>query len=230
VPREYELGAYSVVLLGNFNPSIFSPAWFGRYGLLTDEEVAVADVKVIHSDLALFTVDWLSLRVEQQRFQVQSQVSSIQIRDLVLKTFQDYLSHTPVHSMGINRQVHYKLPSRDHRMRFGRTLAPLEPWGDWGQEIEKGEEPGGLISLSMRQPRPDGPKGYLQVTIQPSDSIPRNSGIYFRANDHYEVASRDNLTGCEEIMTLLDSEFEKSLTRVERILDQVLAKAEEHDV
>lgn len=214
------------MLLGNFNPSIFSPAWFGRYGLLTDEEVASTVVELIHPDVAIFTADWLSLRVEAYRFQALSKLSPVQIRDFVLKTFHDYLSHTPIHSMGINREVHYKLPTPEHRMRLGRSMAPLEPWVEWGQEIEKCKEPGGLMSLTMHEQRFDRPKGFLQITIQPSSTIPRKLGVFFRVNDHYEITSRENLTGCEEIMELLDGNFEKSVERAELILDQVLMKAE----
>ncbi len=226
MPREYEISSYSIVLLGNFNPSIFTPAWFGRYGLLTDEEVASSTLELIHPQIAAFTADWLTLRVEQTRFQAVCRISAVQVRDFVLKTFQDYLNHTPVHSMGINRQAHYKLPSHEHQMRLGRAMAPLEPWSDWGQEIDKSEEPGGLLSLTMHEPRTDRPKGFLRVTIQPSSSIPRKTGVYFAVNDHYEIASRENLTGCEEIMELLDANFEKSVERAERILDRVLTKAE----
>ena len=226
MPREYEESSTSIVLLGSFNPSIFSPAWFGRYGLLSDQEVAAATVTLIHPDMAIFEVDWLSIRVEPMRFQAMSHVSPIQIRDIVLKTFEDYLIHTPIHSMGINRLANFKLPSAEHRMRLGRAMAPLGPWGDWGEEIDKGEEPGGLKSLTMHQPRRDGPKGHLDITIQPTDSIPRRLGVFFQVNDHYEVASRENLTSCEEIMNLLDRHFEKSLIRAEQILDQVLTRAE----
>jgi hypothetical protein len=226
VPREYEQSNASIVLLGNFNPSIFSPAWFARYGLLTDEQVAAAEVTVVHPEVSIFTADWVEIRVENQRFQAQSSISPIQIRDLVLKTFVDYLPHTPIHSLGINRQAHHKLPSAEHRMRFGRALAPLAPWGEWGQEMEKSESPAGVLSLTMYQPRTDRPKGHLQITAQPSQRIARAFGVFFQVNDHYEVASRENLAGCEEIMQLLDKNFESSLERSDRILDQVLTEAE----
>lgn len=226
MPREYESSSYSIVLLGNFNPSIFSPAWFGRYGLLTDEEVAAASVNIIHPDITEFTADWLFLHVERGRFQAQCKISSIQIRDFVLKTFQDYLSHTPVHSLGINREAHYKLPSAEHQMRLGRAMAPLEPWAEWGKEIESSKAPGGMTSLTMLEYVNDRPKGHFQINIQPSSIIPRKTGVYFVVNDHYEVASREALTGCEEMMEQLDINFEKSVERTDRILDQILEKAE----
>jgi hypothetical protein len=226
VPREFEESSTSIVLLGSFNPSIFSPAWFGRYGLLSDQEVASAAVGLIHPDITIFEVDWLSIRVEPQRFQALTRVSPIQIRDIVLKTFKDYLMHTPIHSMGVNRQAHFKFRNLEQRMHLGRAMAPLAPWGPWGQDIDKGEVPGGLASLTMQQPRPSGPKGFLQITVQPSNSVPRKLGVFFQVNDHYEVASRDNLTGSEEIMEILDSQFQRSLARAEEILDQVLTEAE----
>jgi hypothetical protein len=226
VPREYDVASTSIVLLGSFNPSIFSPAWFGRYSLLSDEEVAAAKVGVIHPDLTQFEVDWLAIHVQSDRFQARTRISPVQIRDFVLKTFEDYLPHTPIHSLGINREAHYKLPSSEHRMRLGRKFAPLAPWGEWGQEIERGEQPGGLLSLTMIQPRSGSPKGHLQVTVQPSSLIPRKVGVVFQVNNHFEVASRVNLTGCEEMMDVLDTRFEECSVRTEQLLDQVLTEAE----
>jgi hypothetical protein len=152
VPREYEISAYSVVLLGNFNPTIFTPAWFEKYGLLTEDEAAAADVSVIHPNIARFSAAGLTVQVENTRFSTTGVVSAVQIKDFVLKTFRDYLSHTPLRMMGINREVHFKLANADARMRLGRSLAPLAPWGDWGKEIGQTKEPGGMLSLTMHQP------------------------------------------------------------------------------
>ena len=56
---EPELAGVSVVILGNFNPSIFTPAWFGWRGLLPAGMVESADLRIanpqiteVHSRLA----------------------------------------------------------------------------------------------------------------------------------------------------------------------------------
>jgi hypothetical protein len=226
VAREYEFSAYSIVLLGNFNPTIFSPAWFEKYELITEEEATNAEVTVIHPDVASFSAAGLTIQVETNRFVATGTISSIQLKDFVLKTFRDYLSHTPVRSMGINREVHYKLPSADARMKLGRSLAPLDPWGDWGKLIGDSKEPGGMLSITMHQQGlSDRPKGHVQATIQPSARIPRMAGIFFQVNDHFEIAE-NTANGSEIILDLLDTTFEASIARSEWIIDQVLKRVE----
>ena len=41
-----EITGASLVLLGNFNPSIFVPAWFGWHGLLPEKTVEAAELKI----------------------------------------------------------------------------------------------------------------------------------------------------------------------------------------
>ncbi len=227
--REYEFSSYTVVLLGNFNPQIFSPAWFEKYELLTEDEGASAAVQIIMPEVAQFTAGGFSIFVDRERFSASAVTSAVGIKDLVLKTFGDYLYHTPVHSLGINRDVHFKLPSQEVRMRLGRMLAPLAPWGEWGAEIEKGSGPteGGMASITMKQVGiADRPKGYLQTTVQPSVKLPRPVGVYFQVNDHYEIEDRENLAGCEEILSLLEANFEHSIERAESIIDAVLKQVD----
>jgi hypothetical protein len=228
VAREYELSAYSIVLLGNFNPTIFTPSWFEKYELITEEEAASAVVTVIHPDISRFAAAGLTIQVETNRFAATGTVSAIQLKDFVLKTFRDYLNHTPIRSMGINREVHFKLASADARMRLGRSLAPLEPWGEWGEMIKGSDskDPGGMLSITMHQSGlSDRPKGHIQATIQPSSSIPRAAGVFFQINDHFESGDTDT-NGSEVILDLLDKLFEKSVARSEWIIDQVLKTAE----
>jgi len=226
VVREYELSAYSIVLLGNFNPTIFTPSWFEKYDLLTEEEAANADLTVVHPEISRFVAAGLTIQVETNRFSASGTASAIQLKDFVLKTFRDYLNHTPIRSLGINREVHYKLPSAEARMKLGRALAPLDPWGEWGKEIDESKDSGGgLISLTMHLAKePDTVKGHTRVTIQPSAQIPRNAGVFFQVNDHSEVIE-DNINTTETVLDVLDQSFETSIAHSEWIIDQVLTRA-----
>src|SRR3954447_8551355 len=60
----------TVVLLGNFNPSIFQPRWMATVGLLGDEEAKSAKISLIAQDTAIFEVgEWLAIHVTTERFQ-----------------------------------------------------------------------------------------------------------------------------------------------------------------
>jgi hypothetical protein len=228
--REYENSSYSIVFLGHFNPAIFSPLWFGTHSLFTDDEVNAAEISVIHPEIARFTAGGITIQVETSRFVATATSSAIQLHDLVARTFRDFLSHTPIRAMGINREVHFKLKSQEARIELGRKLAPLAPWGEWGDVL--GQQPAeltsGMISLSMRQVKKLGSYGgHVQTTIQPSGLIPRPVGVFLQVNDHYEFSSAVEVTGADMILDILDAEFEKSLTQAEWIIDQVLKTAGE---
>ena len=51
------------------------------------------------------------------------------LKDLVVSTF-GRLEHTPVKSLGMNREVKLQFDSVERWHRFGHLLAPKEIWGD----------------------------------------------------------------------------------------------------
>ena len=51
---EAERGGCSIVLLGGFNPTIFTPEWFARYDIATEAEKNDSEITVIHPDISNF--------------------------------------------------------------------------------------------------------------------------------------------------------------------------------
>lgn len=151
---EPELGSVSIVLVGNFSPPIFTPAWFARHGMLAEEEADRAAVDIIQPTMARFHTEKVFVRVEPNRFAAEtSHMPFIRVLDFVLKTFREFLNHTPMTMLGINRIVHFSVGDEPTRARIGNMLAPLEPWGAWGAAIaaSKGDMRGGMLSLTMQQ-------------------------------------------------------------------------------
>lgn len=224
---EPEISGASIVLVGSFNPKIFSPDWFARHELLAGDEAEAANVEVIHEEITLFRTDWFSLRVERTRFVTETKQSPyIRLSDFVVRTFQEFLSHTPIGRLGINRQVHFDVGSFEDRDRIGNLLAPKEPWGEWVAQLAAGEgrEHGGMTSLTMEQRLVDDrPKGRIRARIEPSAKIKDGiSGIFVEINDHFEVDNADLVVGCEEIINILETRFDASIERSEWIIDQVM--------
>ena len=58
-----EISGTSIVLVGSFNPAIFTPAWFELHGLLPEGASEIADVDVVHPQATSFTAEWLILNV-----------------------------------------------------------------------------------------------------------------------------------------------------------------------
>ena len=223
---EPEISGANIVLLGDFNPSIFTPAWFALHGLLPKSVAQSADLQVAHRQLTSFEADWLHLQVTADRFSVEtSQAPYVRLFDLVLRTFKEYLHHTPLRAVGINRNVHFRVQSHEGDRIF-RTLAPVEPWGDWGSKLELSGANEGVMSLTMSQLAPQGrPAGdRINVTVEPSARIEGRLGVYVQVNDHHandsgEVGSADRL------MELLKDHFDTSLQRSDGIIDHIMSLA-----
>ena len=84
-----EFSGLNIVLLGDFNPKIFQPAWFAAEGLLQKKETDRAKIEVFHHEISIFELDWLRLQVTRERFAVETTQEPYYepLRDLVLGTF-----------------------------------------------------------------------------------------------------------------------------------------------
>ena len=221
-----EIDGVSIVLLGSFNPAIFTPAWFALHGLLPKGVADSAELAVAHQQVTSFVADWLRLEVTPDRFQVETvQAPHIRVHDLAMRVFEEHLPHTPLTAFGINRNVHFQVENVAARDRLGRTLAPVEPWGTWGQELGLDGAYGGMTSLTMSQinpkQRPVG--GQINVTVQPSGRVgDGHTGVYVRINDHYALGNTGP-SAAGRSMELLETNFKSSQDRSETIIDHVMS-------
>lgn len=136
---EPELEDVSIILLGDFNPPIFSPEWLSRHKIVGEQAAFESKIDIIHPDVSQFSVGNIEFVVERQRFQLLVRSAPfVRILDVVSKAFRELLPHTPIRQFGINRSIHFSVGSETVRNAIGRKLAPLEPWGDWGVQISKG--------------------------------------------------------------------------------------------
>lgn len=227
---EPEISGVQVVLVGDFNPAIFTPAWFALYRLLPEGVASTAKLEVAHPQVTKFTADWLNLEVRAERFAIDTaQAPHVRVRDLAVRVFREHLFHTPLKALGINRSVHFRVRNLAERDRIGRTLAPVEPWGRWGQDLGPDGARGGMTSLRMSQLSPKGRPsgGQINVTVEPSARIGvEGTGVYVAVNDHYAIEETGPGAG-KGLMGLLESNFEGSLKRSEGIIDHIMSLAQE---
>ncbi len=225
---EPEITGVAIVMVGRFNPAIFTPAWFALHGLLPEKVAESAELQVAHNQVTSFSADWLTLQATTESFSAETvQAPYVRLRDLVTRVFKEYLPHTPAKKLGINRRVHFKVKSAAERDRIGRALAPVQPWGQWGERIEQGSELGGLRSLTMLQIAPEGRArtDQINVTVEPSTRVGNGRvGIYAIVNDHFEIDTTEP-GSAERLMELLDREFDASIKHSEAIIDQVMSLA-----
>ena len=211
-----EIRGMSIVLLGDFNPKIFQPAWFGGHGLIRPTEADEAEVEIVHSEVTKFRLDWVVLQVTRDRLVVETVQDAFfeASRDLVLATF-GLLGHTPLRSMGINMEAHWRVASVEALQEFTRVLVPERAWQGL---LDRGE----LQNLTMRGARPDHHSGYVQIQVQPSRRI--EGGVFLSVNDHYVAVeqSATGAAGARVAMEILRENWqpsrERSLSLMERLV------------
>ena len=227
---EPEIAGVTVVMCGQFNPAIFTPAWFGWHGLLSEKLVDSADLKINHPQIAEFNADWLNMHVVLGRFLIGTDQSPVvRLRDLAIRIFREHLPHTPLNAMGINREVRFPMESISERDRLGRLLAPVEPWGDWGKKLEPDGNHGGMTSLTMSQVNPEGrpPGGQINVQVEPYTQIDQGRlGVIVRVNDHYTNENVESRMGTSKIVELLEENFDESLRRADEIINHIMSLTE----
>lgn len=209
---------HNIVLVGDFNPKIFQPTWFGREELISNSEEESAKIEIIHPEVVSFNLEWLTLKVTRERFIASTTQAPFYdiLRDLVLGTFR-ILKHTPLRMMGINYDFHFSMESEERWHAFGDMLTPKEPWNGI---LDKP----GMGSLTMEQSiRPDGLKGYIRVKLEPSERI--HPGVFFNVNDHYQVKDTNKSIGADEIIDILEKNWNSSKERSEKIIESLLNKS-----
>lgn len=228
----------SIVLIGSFNPRIFQPAWFAHNGMIgTKEAEQPANLIQFREQMTVFRIEMFELNVGSDRFVITSlnDHPAEHIRDLVISCFGEYLPHTPITAIGINRSIHFDTGDFESRDRVGSRLAPKSAWGDWGREIEKSyEEPidkrGGMLSITMLQQNVhlDGCSVSVRAKVEPSYSIENSTGIFVDVNNHFELSSDEqSIQDASSAVEILETNWETSMSRAAKIMDQIMALTEE---
>ena len=206
----------SIVLLGDFNPKIFHPAWFAAHGhLVPEQEAEAADVKVLNHDVCVFRTHWLDFQVLRERLQATplEDGRDEELRDLILGTFH-ILRHTPIHTMGINMTATWFFPDQATWHELGHRLVPKE--GVWDSLLDKP----GMGRLQVQGQRPDGREGCTNVIVSPLRDAER-FGVQVEVNDHFVVQARDDVGGAEAAMETLGGSWNGVRARASSVVDRL---------
>ncbi len=222
-----EISACSIKLIGQFNPAIFHPAWLHSKRIEQINSEFAGDFITLR-EFAQFSIENRSYLVQTDRFQLATSTAPwVKILDITTKIFHEHLYHTPITAFGINHEVHFRLSSWAARVRLGRTLAPVDPWGKFGQDmdVEQRNLTGGLQSLTMkRKSIVHGSRFETNVTIEPSSKISDGTGVYMRVNAHHSIEGVSDGYGSEEAMSLLAERFEPTLEESETIFNTIMVE------
>jgi hypothetical protein len=213
-----EVNAASVVLTGSFNPTIFQPQWFVRQNLLPAEECENAEIKVIAPQICEFQTERFIIQVTTERFSVLSKpdANPAPLKELVAGTFFT-LEHTPLKALGLNRDMHFALPSEETWNLVGDTLVPKDLW----EGILQGHV--GMRSLLVQAEVPGFPdakqeSARLWVKVEPSTRV--KLGLYIQTNEHFE-APKDE--GSEYLMERIRSRWEGAYNYAAEVAEYIIS-------
>jgi len=213
--RDSEL--LSIVVLGEFNPAIFQPAWFANEGLLRPGEADAAEVEIIHRDVAIFTAEWVRVQVTHDRMHIRTERESDfdALRDLVVGTL-SLLRHTPTYVVGVNHDATLRFRDRDHFDDFGWRLSPPEIW-------DGALERPGVAQLQEQGLRPDDFDGYVRVGVEPI--LDNSYRAVVGVNDHYLLSPRPAADSTGRINDLLVAEWKAIASRSVQIITHMAGLA-----
>ena len=224
-----EISGCSIVLVGQFNPAIFHPAWFKDKNIEPNIQESETKLQVVHNDVSNFSIDTRRYFIQRDKFQLEtSSAPWVLIADITRQIFGEYLVHTPIRAFGVNRDVHFRLNSFEARTRLGRRLAPIDVWGDFGKEMEgvSSELVGGVRSLTMiRKSREASVRIDTNVQIEPSVKIDARKGVFMNVNFHHDLENLPNAFGSETAIQVLTERFEKEMAEAETIIDKLMVEA-----
>ena len=210
--HEIEIQEHSIVAVGNLNPAIFQPAWFASERLINPREAQVAMEAggIISAQATRFQADWLRVQVVPDRFAVATENEAYyrHLHDLFASTF-SRLVHTPVKALGINYSCHYPL---DDALwpDISEDLAPTNLWSNLLHAPR-------MRGLTMQGARPSGPKGYVQITVEPSLRV--KNGMYVDINNHYDLTEEE--LGCRAMLRVLESEWSDTFQEYKTVIDRM---------
>jgi hypothetical protein len=220
VTRSPEIVGTSIVVVGSFNPAIFSPDWFYGKKLLGQSDCEYAQSApslVVAHEVSSFETDWFTLQVTQDRFALNTKTTlNPALADLAIGAL-SLLNQTPVTAVGLNFVAHYKMETEDDFHKIGDVIVPKGPWAAVFPEDEYNV---GLATLVLRVDK--GPRVFgkaaddaINITLQGSSRV--KYGIAFAYNDHHVVPKEVN-----EGQTPAEYACDEALGLFANVIDRVL--------
>ena len=228
---EPEINITGIELRGEFEPAVITPAWFALYGLLPQPIAKAAKILSVGSHASAFSTESLYFDVTVNSLIISAQHEDIlHVKDLVMHVFRAFIGYPPfrrLDMLNINRDIHFQAPSRQSREKISKELAPLEPWGEWKDELGLDSKYSGVKSLTMTDNRPQRRLwgGQVNVTVEPSARIGDGwvgNGIYVNINDNHLINNSDS-NYITQLMAFFDDEFDTSVQRGDAIIEHIMS-------
>jgi hypothetical protein len=209
-----EIEGRSIVIAGGFAPEHFHPSWFSEHELLRDAEIEHADVHIVHPEAASFTAGWLNIRASRDSLEASTTDAGSYdaLRDLVVAAFRLMDAVRPV-ALGLNYNLHYKMPSADYSLAIGERLVPTPPW----KLVTRPHFRTLIVRGSRDEQSEDG-----TISVRVEGSVLIDQGLYIGVNDHYDLEKVPDKEARSRLLEILDAEWRPSRDRARALADSLV--------
>ncbi len=221
----------AIVVIGDFNPSIFSPDWLERNELIGEGDAVVAREGgsgrklLVSHQVTNYETDWFTLQVLENQFSLTSRgVLSPAFKDLAVGIFQ-LVPHTPVKAVGLNFIAQFKFDTQDKQHQVGDVFAPKAIWDSlYPDEFAGLEELTIRIQKGSREQLPVS-NDEKRITLQRSKNFKYGVGLSFNGHHDLTVSDESDLSPTERLAIVVDEEWENTWEDAVRVFDKLLSKA-----
>jgi hypothetical protein len=220
-PEQLERQGVSIVTVGQFNPLLFHPFWFAANDLIRSEEAEAAEIDIIHRQATSFKADWFTLQVDDTKISFESVDPGKfkPLRDLVFGTFAT-IEDANINQFGLNRNLHYQMPSKEAWHAFGHFYTPKDSWS-------KLLENPGMLSLSITGKRSECEAQAVTIKIEPSLKV--RPGVYIHVNQHYDLTldNRNKTERASRFLKELKEDWDSFIGYTDTVASQLFADVPE---
>ncbi len=227
-----EIFEAQIVLAGEFLPSLYSPEWFGRMGLLGEDDVAAAIGGtegvglLVSSQMTIFATNWVHVQVIPNQLTLRSQGAPGPAMHDLAQGLLTSIDSLVVRAVGLNYGAHYRPDTMAELHRIGDAIVPKGMW----HEAFPSAEHIGLANLQViMQPKGDAGiidmnNDYQRFFVQPSAVV--QSGIYLGINNHYRLLADDkSVANGSAAAALIGEKWESSWRMSAEAFDKIIERA-----
>lgn len=213
---EPEIQGMTIVVRGKLNPAQFQPHWFADHKLFRRDEAGSARIQIIHPAAVTFSIAWLDVNVDDDRFQIGTgqQAYFDELRDVSISSL-DRIDNIEPRMLGLNRTFHYGLPSEKEWHQIGHRLVQKQDW-------ETVMENPGTLSVYLQGTRGDDYDGYIRIKAELSTRVV--NGVFIDINDHYELTQDvKNDSSRRKALDILGRNWDASMRRSHTIAEKIIS-------
>ena len=242
MPPPLTADSTTIIFVGEFRPVWISPSWLHEHGQLSKADLASVQFELLIPNEAInFQAGWVRCvgNPQQLQFETQQEEEFERLRDLAVAVLRAVPS-LELGLLGINRIVHFEVPSVDAWHAVGDNLVRND-------RMDNALQLPGMRNVTFWGTRPDLYGGRIQVQVEPSFQFPNS--IFVTYNDHYDLTvvdrqpeNRQELTELAKVedssrsqaktstaIDILSEQWEDSMRRFNNILETIWQLAEAAD-